>query len=99
MIHAAKGIAALAAGLASLLLVSLSAAPAEAGAPAPAVTIAQAGGCGAAIAAVESRTGGRVIQANMFVDGGRHMCRIVVLVPSRKPNQPPRRRVVVVPAG
>ena len=102
MINRLKRIVVTACG-AVLLSLALSAVPAAAHEPAQAepgeaVRLVQ-GGCGAAIASVERSTGGRVIQADMVVDGGQARCRIVVLIPSPDPNRPPRRQVVVVPAN
>ena len=53
-------------------------------------------GCGAAIARVEAQTGGKVISANLI---GGNRCRLVVLIPSRDRNRPPKSQTVVVPAG
>ncbi|MCB1391260.1 MAG: hypothetical protein KDK12_19270 [Rhodobacteraceae bacterium] len=56
-------------------------------------------GCGAAIAQVESQTGGTVISADLITGGGQARCRLVVLIPSSNRNRPPKPQVMIVPAG
>ena len=56
-------------------------------------------GCGAAIAHVESQTGGTVISADLITGGGQARCRLVVLIPSSNRNRPPKPQVMIVPAG
>ncbi|WP_182085609.1 hypothetical protein [Aureimonas sp. ME7] len=63
--------------------------------PGPEPVLMAQGGCAAAVAQAEDRTGGRVLSVRSVQQGDRVVCVVTVLVPASDGNRPRRQTITI----